>query len=257
MSDEVILKTVNLKKVYNPETMNAVTALHDVNIEVHKGEFLGVMGPSGSGKSTFINMISTMDYPTEGKVYINNKNVMNMSANEIGRFRYENLGFIFQDFNLLDTHTMYENIAMPLTLAKVDPKKIEGMVADISAKLNISQLLNKIPPECSGGQKQRAAICRALINNPGLIVADEPTGALDSENSEELMELFEKMNRESGATIVMVTHDSFVASFTSRLIFIKDGGISQEITREGMDQDTYFRRIVEISSSSRTRRKTA
>ena len=126
-----------------------------------------------------------------------------------------------------------------------------------AAKLGISSLLNKIPPECSGGQKQRAAICRALINNPGLIVADEPTGALDSENSEELMELFEKMNRESGSTIVMVTHDSFVASFTSRLIFIRDGAISQEISREGMDQDTYFRKIVEISSSNRTRRKTA
>lgn len=257
MNDEVILKTVNLKKVYNPESMNAVTALHDINVEVRKGEFLGVMGPSGSGKSTFINMISTMDYPTDGKVFINGKNVMNMSANEIGRFRYENLGFIFQDFNLLDTHTMFENIAMPMTLAKQDPKKIEGLVEDIAAKLGISSLLNKIPPECSGGQKQRAAICRALINNPGLIVADEPTGALDSENSEELMELFEKMNRESGSTIVMVTHDSFVASFTSRLIFIRDGAISQEISREGMDQDTYFRKIVEISSSNRTMRKTA
>lgn len=257
MDTEVILKTVNLKKVYNPESMNAVTALHDVNIEVHKGEFLGVMGPSGSGKSTFINMISTMDYPTDGRVYINNKNVMNMTANEIGHFRYENLGFIFQDFNLLDTHTMFENIAMPMTLAKVKPEVIEKRVNEIAERLNIKQLLNKIPPECSGGQRQRAAICRALINDPGLIVADEPTGALDSENSEELMELFEKMNRENGSTIVMVTHDSFVASFTSRLIFIKDGQISQEITRDGMDQDTYFRKIVEISSSSRTRRKTA
>jgi putative ABC transport system ATP-binding protein len=257
MEEDIVLKTVNLKKVYNPESLNAVTALHDVNIEVHKGEFLGVMGPSGSGKSTFINMISTMDYPTDGRVYINGKNVMNMTANEIGRFRYKNLGFIFQDFNLLDTHTMYENIAMPLTLAKVDPAEIEKRVYDIAAKLNITQLLEKIPPECSGGQRQRAAICRALINGPGLIVADEPTGALDTENSEELMELFEKLNRENGATIVMVTHDSYVASFTSRLIFIRDGAISQEITRENMDQDTYFRRIVEISSAGRSRRKSA
>lgn len=255
MDNDIVLKTVNLKKVYNADTLNAVTALHDVNIEVRKGEFLGVMGPSGSGKSTFINMISTMDYPTDGKVFINGQNVMNMSANEIGRFRYANLGFIFQDFNLLDTHTVFENIALPLTLAKHDPKEIEERVAEISKLLNIDTLLFKLPTECSGGQRQRTAIARALINRPGLIVADEPTGNLDSENSEELMELFGKLNRETGATIVMVTHDAYVASFTSRLIFIRDGMLSQEITHEGMDQDTYFRRIVDISSSSRSGRK--
>ncbi|MCR4951574.1 MAG: ABC transporter ATP-binding protein [Solobacterium sp.] len=255
--DEIVLYTKGLKKVYNADSLNAVTALHDVNIEVRKGEFLGVMGPSGSGKSTFINMISTMDYPTEGKVFIQGKNVMNMSANEIGRFRYEHLGFIFQNFNLLNTHTIFENIAMPLTLAKVDPKIIEEKVKVIAGRLNISDLLGKLPLECSGGQRQRAAIARALINDPGIIVADEPTGALDSENSEELMELFEKMNRENGTTIIMVTHDSYVASFTSRLIFIRDGGINTEIERGAMDQDEYFSRIVSISSSGRSRRKKA
>lgn len=253
--DDVVLYTRNLKKVYNADSLNAVTALHDINIEVHKGDFLGVMGPSGSGKSTFINMISTMDYPTDGQVFIQGRNVMNMSANEIGHFRYENLGFIFQNFNLLDTHTIFENIALPLTLAKADPKQIEEKVTDIAGKLNIDMLLNKVPLECSGGQRQRTAIARALINDPGIIVADEPTGNLDSENSEELMELFEKMNRESGATIVMVTHDSYVASFTSRLIFIRDGAISTEISREGMDQDEYFQKIVSISSAGRSRRK--
>ena len=255
--DDIVLYTKGLKKVYNADSLNAVTALHDVNIEVHKGEFLGVMGPSGSGKSTFINMISTMDYPTEGKVFIQGKNVMNMSANEIGRFRYKNLGFIFQNFNLLNTHTIFENIAMPLTLAKVDPQIIEEKVKIISARLNIRNLIGKLPLECSGGQRQRAAIARALINDPGIIVADEPTGALDSENSEELMELFEKMNRENGTTIIMVTHDSYVASFTSRLIFIKDGAINTEIKRGDMDQDEYFRQIVSISSSGRSRRKKA
>ena len=255
MDQDIVLKTQNLKKVYNADSYNAVTALHDIIIEVRKGEFLGVMGPSGSGKSTFINMISTMDYPTDGKVFINGKNVMNMSTNEIGHFRYENLGFIFQTFNLLDTHTVYENIAMPMTLAGVSASRIEEKVLQTAKKLNIDTLLDKIPPECSGGQRQRTAIARALINEPGLIVADEPTGNLDSENSEELMELFEKMNRENGATIVMVTHDSYVASFTSRLIFIRDGAIHTEISREGMDQDEYFHRIVEISSAGRSRRK--
>ncbi|MCR5794706.1 MAG: ABC transporter ATP-binding protein [Solobacterium sp.] len=255
--DDIILYTKDLKKVYNGDSLNAVTALHDINIEVRKGEFLGVMGPSGSGKSTFINMISTMDYPTDGHVYIYGKNIMKMSANEIGRFRYENLGFIFQDFNLLDTHTVFENIALPMTLAKADPAKIGPRVEELAGKLNIAQLLNKTPLECSGGQRQRTAIARALINDPGIIVADEPTGALDSENSEELMELFEKMNREEGTTIVMVTHDSYIASFTSRLIFIRDGAISREITRGDMDQDDYFRQIVEISSAGRSRRKKA
>ena len=255
--DDVVLYTKNLKKVYNPQSLNAVTALHDINIEVHKGDFLGVMGPSGSGKSTFINMISTMDYPTDGKVFIQGKNVMNMSSNEIGRFRYENLGFIFQNFNLLNTHTVFENIAMPMTLAKQDPKAIEDKVTNIAKQLNIDMLLDKVPLECSGGQRQRTAIARALINDPGIIVADEPTGNLDSENSEELMELFEKMNKENGTTIVMVTHDAYVASFTSRLIFIRDGAVSSEISRENMTQDEYFQQIVAISSRGRSRRKQA
>ena len=254
--DEIILKTKNVRKVYNADTLHAVTALHDVNVEVKKGEFLGVMGPSGSGKSTFINMISTMDVPTDGKVWINGKNVLAMTANEIGHFRYENLGFIFQEFNLLDTHTIFENIALPLTLAKEDPREIEKRVMSVAEQLGIANLLDKIPPECSGGQRQRAAIARALINRPGLVVADEPTGNLDSENSEELMELFEEMNR-NGTTIVMVTHDSYVASFTSRLIFIKDGTLYKEIERGDMDQDSYFAKIVEVSAANRRKRVSA
>ena len=254
--DEIILRTKNVRKVYNADTLHAVTALHDVNVEVKKGEFLGVMGPSGSGKSTFINMISTMDVPTDGKVWINGKNVLAMTANEIGHFRYENLGFIFQEFNLLDTHTIFENIALPLTLAKEDPREIEKRVTSVAEQLGIANLLDKIPPECSGGQRQRAAIARALINRPGLVVADEPTGNLDSENSEELMELFEEMNR-NGTTIVMVTHDSYVASFTSRLIFIKDGTLYKEIERGDMDQDSYFAKIVEVSAANRRKRVSA
>lgn len=255
MDKDIVLRTVNLKKIYSVNTINAVTALRDVNVQVHRGEFLGVMGPSGSGKSTFINIISTMDYPTDGSVFIYGKNVMAMSANEIGHFRYANLGFIFQSFNLLDTHTVFENIALPLTLAGCDCAEIEERVTAIAKQLNIEPLLSKLPPECSVGQRQRTAIARALINNAGLIVADEPTGNLDSENSEELMELFRKLNEERGTTIVMVTHDAYIASFTSRLMFIRDGMLAMEITREGMDQDTYFRRIVEISSSARSGRR--
>ena len=187
--DDIVLYTKNLKKVYNADSLNAVTALHDINIEVHKGDFLGVMGPSGSGKSTFINMISTMDYPTDGHVYIQGKSVMKMSANEIGRFRYENLGFIFQSFNLLDTHTIYENIALPLTLAKVDPKTIEDRIITISKQLNIDTLLNKVPLECSGGQRQRTAIARAMVNDPKILIADEPTGNLDPETSGDIVSL--------------------------------------------------------------------
>ena len=183
---EIVLEARHLKKVYNANSLNAFEALHDINIQVEKGEFIGVMGPSGSGKSTFINNISTIDTPTEGKVFINGKNVLSMSANDIGHFRYENLGFIFQDFNLLDTHTIYENIALPLSLAGVDSAEIETRVKEMAEKMDMQDHLYKLPSECSGGQRQRTAIARALINNPSIIIADEPTGNLDSQNSEEL-----------------------------------------------------------------------
>ncbi len=250
---EIVLEARHLKKVYNANSLNAFEALHDINIQVEKGEFIGVMGPSGSGKSTFINNISTIDTPTEGKVFINGKNVLTMSANDIGHFRYKNLGFIFQDFNLLDTHTIYENIALPLSLAGVDPSEIETRVKEMAEKMDMQEHLYKLPSECSGGQRQRTAIARALINNPSIIIADEPTGNLDSQNSEELLELFQKLNREDGVTVVMVTHDAFIASYTSRLIFIRDGNITSEIQKGDMDEDEYFQKIVAISSSRKRR----
>ena len=230
--DDIVLYTKNLKKVYNADSLNAVTALHDINIEVHKGDFLGVMGPSGSGKSTFINMISTMDYPTDGHVYIQGKSVMKMSANEIGRFRYENLGFIFQSFNLLDTHTIYENIALPLTLAKVDPKTIEDRVVTISKQLNIDNLLNKVPLECSGGQRQRTAIARALIKNPKLLLCDEPTGALDSKTSRDILVLLEKINAKYNTTMLIVTHNNSIKNMVNKVILLKDGMIKKDYENE-------------------------
>lgn len=248
MEEKVVLEAIHLKKVYNYATPNAFEALHDINFQVKEGEFVGIMGPSGSGKSTFINNISTIDECTEGKVLINGKNVRTMSANDIGHFRYQNLGFIFQDFNLLDTHTMYENIAMPLALAHVSKAEIDTRVKQLAEELQITQLLHKYPHECSGGQRQRGAICRALINHPRIIVADEPTGNLDSVNSSELLKLLQEMNQKNGVTIVMVTHDPLIASFSSRLVYIKDGNIETILEKGDLDQDAYFNKIVELNS---------
>ena len=245
---DYILETKNLRKVYNDHMDNEFEALHDINFKVKKGEFICIMGPSGSGKSTFINNISTIDLPTEGFVYINGIEVRTMSANEIGRFRFSHLGFIFQDFNLLDTHTLYENIALPLSLARVSSGEIRERVEKIADAMNIKQLLKKYPSECSGGQRQRAAICRALINNPGIIIADEPTGNLDSANSSELLKILEKLNKEEKVTIVMVSHDPLIASYSSRLIYIKDGAIESTLERGDKRQDAYFQEIVDINS---------
>ncbi len=246
---QTVLEAKNLKKVYNFNTANAFEALHDINFKVEEGDFVAIMGPSGSGKSTFINNISTIDLPTSGYVYINGKEVRSMSSNEIGRFRYQNLGFIFQDFNLLDTHTMYENIAMPLSLAHVDREEIRRRITKLAEQMDISQLLEKFPNECSGGQRQRAAICRALVNNPRIIIADEPTGNLDSTNSSELMKILQRLNHENGVTIVMVTHDPLITSYSSRLLYIKDGNIETVLEKGDMTQDEYFQKIVEINSA--------
>lgn len=250
MSEEkkVVLKTVDLVKVYNWGMENEFEALHKINFEVYSGELVCFMGPSGSGKSTFINNISTIDSPTQGKVYINGENVQTMSANKIGKFRNKNLGFIFQEFNLLDTHTMFENIAMPLSLSHVDKKEIKERVEKIAEKMGIVKHLNKYPKECSGGQRQRAAICRALITNPSIIVADEPTGNLDSKNSMEFMEMISELNKENGVTIIMVTHDAFVASYSSRLVYIKDGDIAAELERGEKSRQEYYDEISALNT---------
>ena len=246
---EVVLEARHMKKIYNYNTSNEFEALHDINFQVYQGDFVAIMGPSGSGKSTFINNISTIDLPTAGKVFINQKEVRSMSSNEIGRFRYQNLGFIFQDFNLLDTHTMFENIAMPLSLAHVNKDEIYKRVHELAVQMDIDHLLQKFPNECSGGQRQRAAICRALINHPHIIVADEPTGNLDSKNSSELMKILQRLNEDEGVTIVMVTHDPLITSYSSRLVYIKDGNIETVLDKGNLSQDEYFQKIVEINSA--------
>lgn len=244
----IVLEAQNVKKIYNYRTRNEFEALHNINFKVEEGEFVGIMGPSGSGKSTLINNISTLDLPTSGKVLINGQDVRRMSSNEVGRFRYKNLGFIFQSFNLLRTHTIYENIALPLSLAKVDPKEIEVRVTAAAKDLGIDTLLNKTPLECSTGQMQRTAIARALINEPTLIVADEPTGNLDSENSKSLMKLLQKLNKEMNCTIIMVSHDPIDVSYTEKVIYLRDGNIETTLEKGDMDQKSYYHKIVEMSS---------
>lgn len=247
MSKEILVAE-NITKIYGLGTSHPVTALNEVSLSMNEGDFVCVMGPSGSGKSTFINNLSTIDIPTKGKVFINGKEVRTMGENEIGRFRYENLGFIFQEFNLLDSLTVFENIAVPLSLAHVSKEEINQRVKDIATRLNVDHLLEKYPSECSGGQRQRVAISRALVTNPKLIVADEPTGNLDSKNSHELLELFKKLNHEDGVSILMVTHDSMIASYSSKLLYIKDGVIADRIERGDMSQKEYFYKIVDVNS---------
>lgn len=249
MEKNKILIAKNVTKIYGVRTKNPYTALKDVSLEMEEGEFICVMGPSGAGKSTFINNLSTIDLPTKGFVYINGKEVRQMSEREIGRFRYENLGFIFQEFNLLDSLTIFENIAVPLTLAGKKKKDIQESVNQIAKKLGVEMILNKYPSECSGGQRQRVAICRALVTKPKLIVADEPTGNLDSKNSHELLSLFRDLNVNSGVSILMVTHDPKIASYSSKLLYIKDGVIDETIERQNMSQKEYFYKIVDINST--------
>ena len=239
MERKEILVADKITKIYGIGTKTLYEALHEVSLTMYEGEFVCIMGPSGAGKSTFINNLSTIDIPTKGKVFINGKEVRVMSEGEIGKFRYENLGFIFQEFNLLDSLTIFENIAVPLTLANVDKKEITKRVEEVAKKLDVAQTLDKYPNECSGGQRQRVAICRALVTNPKLIVADEPTGNLDSK----------KLNEKEGVSILMVTHDSKIASYSSKLLYIKDGIIDRTIEREGLSQKEYFYKIVDINSS--------
>ncbi|MCD8028576.1 MAG: ABC transporter ATP-binding protein [Erysipelotrichaceae bacterium] len=248
MSKE-ILNADHVTKIYGVGTKNPVTALNDVSLKMYEGDFICVMGPSGSGKSTFINNLSTIDVPTKGHVYINGKEVRKMGENEVGKFRYENLGFIFQEFNLLDSLTIFENIAVPLTLASKSIDEISQRVKDIASKLELMQLLDKYPGECSGGQRQRAAIARALVTNPKLIVADEPTGNLDSQNSHDLLSLFKDLNDQDGVSILMVTHDSMIASYSQKLLYIKDGKIEETLERGDLSQKSYFHKIVDVNAA--------
>ena len=240
-----VLTVNNLKKYYGSNN-NITKALNNISFTVNDNEFLAIMGASGSGKTTLLNTISTIDTVTSGNIIINGIDITNLNEEELSNFRKKNLGFVFQDFNLLDTLTIKENIALSLIINKEDKTKIDDLVLDISKKLGISDILNKYPYEVSGGQKQRCACARALINNPKLILADEPTGALDSRNARVLLETFKEMNEELNSTILMVTHDAFSASFASRVLFIKDGEIFNEIIKGKKTRGEFYDEIIDV-----------
>ena len=222
-------------------------ALDHVSFAVAAGEFTGIMGPSGSGKSTLLNCLATIDAPTSGSIHIGGRDVGSLAGKELARFRREELGFIFQDSNLLDTLTAYENIALALTIRKTPAREIDARVQEAASTLGISDVLQKHPYQMSGGQKQRVAAARATVGRPRLVLADEPTGALDSKSAKQLLESLAYLNSR-GSTILMVTHDSFSASYCNRIIFIKDGGLYGELRRSGADRGVFYRKIVEMVS---------
>lgn len=240
-----ILRVENIEKYYGNKG-NLTKAVDHISFSVDSGEFVGIMGPSGSGKTTLLNCVSTIDSVTSGHIYINNQDITALKKNALSKFRREELGFIFQDFNLLDTLTAYENIALALTIQKVKASEINKRIQDVAHKLDIQDVLQKYPYQMSGGQKQRVASARALITNPSLILADEPTGALDSKSSRMLLDSMEKLNEEFNATIMMVTHDAFTASYAHRILFIKDGKIFNEVVRGNASRKEFFNQIIEV-----------
>ena len=242
-SKMTILEVKNLKKIYTTRFGgNQVQALSNVSFSVEEGEYVAIMGESGSGKTTLLNILAALDKPTSGEVLLNGRNIVTISEKEISAFRRDNLGFVFQDFNLLDTFSLKDNIFLPLVLAKKNYKEMAKKLAPIAEHLAIKDILKKYPYEVSGGQKQRAAVARALITSPQLILADEPTGALDSAASDSLLKLFGEINR-AGQTILMVTHSTKAASHAGRVLFIKDGEVFHQIYRANMSEDEMFAKI--------------
>lgn len=240
-----ILSVENIEKYYGNKD-NITKAIDNINFKVDKGEFVGIMGPSGSGKTTLLNCISTIDNVTTGSIVINGKDITKLKSKELEKFRRDELGFIFQDFNLLDTLTAYENIALALTIQGKKPKEIDALIKKVAKSLGIDGILNKFPYQISGGQKQRVASARAIVTNPSLILADEPTGALDSKSARMLLDSFESLNKDLEATILMVTHDAFTASYAHRILFIKDGKIFNELVRGIDSRKEFFDRIIEV-----------
>ena len=238
-----LLEVRNIKKIYSTRFGgNKVQALSNVTFSVEEGEFVAIMGESGSGKTTLLNILASLDRPTSGEVLLEGKNIVHLTEKEISAFRRKNLGFVFQDFNLLDTFSLRDNIYLPLVLAGEDYREMEQKIRPIAKTLGITELLDKFPYEVSGGQKQRAAVARALITNPRLVLADEPTGALDSKAANALLNVFGEVNRQ-GQTILMVTHSAQAASRASRVLFIKDGEVFHQIYRGEKTKEEMYQMI--------------
>lgn len=240
-----ILKVLNVEKYYGNKG-NLTKAIDNVSFTVNEGEYVGIMGASGSGKTTLLNCISTIDNVTCGHIYIREKDITEMNSKLLARFRREELGFVFQEFNLLDTLTGLENIILPLSISGTNHKEAEKRVREIASTLDISDILSKYPYQMSGGQRQRVAAARAIITNPALILADEPTGALDSKSARMLLESLENLNKNLKATILMVTHDAFTASYCSRILFIKDGRVFNELIKGSDTRKQFFNKIIDV-----------
>ncbi len=239
-----VLKVKNIRKVYETES-TATEAVKDVSFEITQGSFVGIMGASGSGKTTLLNMIATIDKATSGQIEIDGYDIAGLSENELASFRREHLGFVFQEYNLLDTLTVYENIALALTIKQMPKETVKQTVIDLAGKLGISEILNKFPYEISGGQRQRCACVRAIAANPSLILADEPTGALDSHSAAQLLETFVMLSQRYSATILMVTHDALSASYCDKILFMQDGEIKASLKREQESKQEFFTRILD------------
>ena len=244
---ENILTIENISKYYGNKS-NLTKAISNISMNVDKGEFIAIMGASGSGKTTLLNVISTIDKVTSGHIYIEGQDITKLKGNDLNRFRREELGFIFQDFNLLDTLTAYENIALALQIQNFKAKAIEQQIKVVARKLDIEDILNKYPYEMSVGQKQRVASARAIVTNPKLVLADEPTGALDSKSSKMLLERLQRLNQDYQTTILMVTHDAFSASYASKVIFIKDGKVFNQFNRGEATRKQFFDKIIDVVS---------
>lgn len=246
-SGNPILTVNSVEKVFG--SRDSVTkALNGVSFDVMPGEFMSIMGPSGSGKTTLLNCISTIDSPTSGHIFVGDKDITGMSRRQLAKFRRDDLGFIFQDSNLLNTLTGFENISLALTIKGISARKIPEMVNSIATRLGVDGVLKKFPYQMSGGQRQRIAAARAMVTDPKIILADEPTGALDSRSATVLLEIMEMLNQQLSATILMVTHDAFAASYSNRVLFIKDGMVFNELIRGNESRDQFFARIMEVVS---------
>lgn len=243
---EKIIQASELTKVYGKANEKQTEALKGISFDIEKGEFIGIMGASGSGKSTLLNILSTLDHPTKGTIRINNSDITKLKGDALADFRSREIGFIFQDFNLLENLTASENIAVPLSLQGVKPKIIQQRIKRVAERLSITHILDKYPAAISGGQKQRVAAARALITEPTILFADEPTGALDSKSAKDLLNMMDDLNTNDQVSILLVTHDPLSASYCQRILFIKDGKIHQEVKREDQSREAFYRQILVI-----------